>query len=114
MPPRLATAMRNFYAKVTAITGSGRPLSEADRSIMGLLGRQRGFDRGRILAAAARARLKKRRRKAIALYRWVLAVEARNPDLHEKLAPLLAETGQEFDAWISFRATGRSSSTSLA
>ncbi len=70
---------------------------------MALFRRRPEFDRTRILAAASVARLKKRRHRAIALYRQVLLVEPRNRDLHEKLAPLLAETGQEFDAWMSFR-----------
>ena len=68
-----------------------------------LPGRPPGFDRSRILASAARARAKRRRARAIDLYRWVLAVEPRNPDLHVRVAPLLAETGQEFDAWVSYQ-----------
>ncbi len=62
------------------------------------------YDRQRILEAAARERARNRRRRAIALSRSVLAVERNNADLHAKLAPLLAETGQEFDAWQSYRA----------
>lgn len=73
---------------------------------MGLFGQQE-YDRTRILEDAARARAKKRRRKAVALYRQVLAVEPENADLHGKLAPLLAETGQRFDAWLSFRTAAR-------
>jgi Tfp pilus assembly protein PilF len=61
------------------------------------------YDRRRILEEAAKARVKGKRRKAIKLYRWVLAVERSNADLHAKLAPLLAESGQDFDAWSSFR-----------
>lgn len=72
---------------------------------MGFLRRHRGYDRRRILEEAARARAKNQRRKAIQLYRWVLAVERSNPELHARLAPLLAETGQTFDAWQCFRAT---------
>ncbi len=68
--------------------------------------RKNGFDRNRILAEASKARAKRRRHKAVALYRWVLAVEPRNPELHARLGPLLAETGQEFDAWVSYRAAG--------
>lgn len=65
------------------------------------------YDRHRILEEAARARARNRRGKAILLYRWVLAVERSNPELHARLAPLLAETGQTFDAWQSFRATAQ-------
>jgi len=70
----------------------------------GILRKRNSFDRNRILAEASRACSKRRRHKAIALYRWVLAVEPRNPELHSRLAPLLAETGQEFDAWVSYQA----------
>ena len=62
------------------------------------------YDRTRILEAAARARAKRQRRRAIELYRWVLAVERNSVEVHERMAPLLAETGQEFDAWNSYRA----------
>lgn len=61
------------------------------------------YDRTRILDAAAKARARGRRRAAIELYRRVLTVEPGDPDLHAKLAPLLAQTGQKFDAWNSFR-----------
>ena len=60
---------------------------------MGLLRRGREFDRSELLEAAARARTRGRPRRAIALYRRVLAREPRSMDLHARLAPLLAETG---------------------
>ncbi len=65
------------------------------------------YDRTRVLKAAARARAKRRRKKAIALYRWVLAVEPGNAEIHGKLAPLLARRGQTFDAWVSYRRAAR-------
>ncbi|HEX5066330.1 MAG TPA: tetratricopeptide repeat protein [Myxococcota bacterium] len=67
-----------------------------------LLPRQEA-DRQSILEQAARERSRGRRRRAIALYRTVLATERSNAELHAKLAPLLAETGQSFDAWQSYR-----------
>ncbi|MBW2287494.1 MAG: tetratricopeptide repeat protein [Deltaproteobacteria bacterium] len=70
---------------------------------MGWFGGVQQYDRTRILGAAARARAKSKRRKAIALYRSVLAVERSNPELHARIAPLLAETGQRFDAWVSYQ-----------
>ena len=70
---------------------------------MGLIRNRVGYDRTRILDAAARARSRKKRERAIALYRWVLAAEPKNLELHGKLGPLLAESGQHFDAWSSFR-----------
>ncbi|MDH3520925.1 MAG: tetratricopeptide repeat protein [Myxococcales bacterium] len=72
---------------------------------MALFGKKRGYDRRRVLEEAERARARNKRRQAIALYRWILAVEPNNAELHAKLAPLLAETGQSFDAWRSYRVT---------
>jgi tetratricopeptide (TPR) repeat protein len=40
-------------------------------------------------------------------YRRVLVVEPGNPDIHRRIAPLLARTNQPFDAWLSFRAAAR-------
>jgi tetratricopeptide (TPR) repeat protein len=67
----------------------------------------RGYDRSRILDAAARAEARRRRGKAIGLYRWVLAMEPHNGEIHHRVAPLLARTGQPFDAWLSFKAAAR-------
>ncbi len=60
-----------------------------------------------MLKAAGRARTRRRRKKAIALYRWVLSVEPGNAEIHGKLAPLLAKSGQGFDAWVSYRRAAR-------
>lgn len=65
------------------------------------------YDRTRVLEEAARARSRRRRGRAIRLYRWALAMEPRNAELHAKLAPLLAETGHHFEAWVSFRAVAK-------
>ncbi len=70
---------------------------------MGIFSRQHPYDRGRILQAAAHAQEKKRRWKAISLYRQVLAVETGNAQIHTRLATLLAEKKQHFDAWQSYR-----------
>lgn len=70
---------------------------------MGLFGNRSGYDRIRILKEASEARAKKRRRRAIELYRRVLVVEPENPEIHGRIAPLLAETGERFEAWVSFR-----------
>ena len=74
---------------------------------MALFSTRANYDRNRILSAAARASARGRRRQAIALYRRVLSVETRNAEIHRKLAPLLARSGQEFDAWQSFRLAAR-------
>jgi thioredoxin-like negative regulator of GroEL len=71
---------------------------------MRLFGRRgRPYDRTRLLAQAVRARKKGRRKKAIALYRQVLAVEPQNEDLHRRIAPLLVKTKQPDAAWESYR-----------
>jgi thioredoxin-like negative regulator of GroEL len=74
---------------------------------MGLLGRSLPFDRDRILQEAARAKARRKQKRAVSLYRRVLALEPANAELHAKIAPLLAATGQSFDAWISFRTAAR-------
>jgi len=71
---------------------------------MSFTSRSRAYDRNRVLRQAALAQARKRRRRAISLYRQVLAVESGNLEIHAKLAPLLAETRQRFDAWRSFSA----------
>jgi tetratricopeptide (TPR) repeat protein len=70
---------------------------------MGWLTREKVYDRGRLLSEAARARQKGKRQKAIGLYRQVLAAEPENPDLHRRIAPLLAETRQAKEAWASYQ-----------
>lgn len=74
---------------------------------MGLLRRAPAYDRNRVLRDAGRAESRRRRRKAIALYRQVLAVEPGDGEVHARIAPLLASTGQRFDAWRSYRAAGQ-------
>jgi len=74
---------------------------------VGVFSNEPDYDRARILEAASRARVRKRYRKATTLYRRILAVEPNNPELHARLAPMLAATGHPFDAWISFDACGR-------
>jgi thioredoxin-like negative regulator of GroEL len=65
--------------------------------------RRKSYDRKRLLDEALQACAKGRCRRAIGLYRRVLAAEPRNIELHYKVAPLLARTGQTFDAWRSFQ-----------
>jgi tetratricopeptide (TPR) repeat protein len=74
---------------------------------MPLFGARRVYDRRRVLEEAARASSRNERQRAIALYRWVLAVEPNNPELHTRLAPLLVDTGQRFDAWHCYHTMAR-------
>jgi len=74
---------------------------------MGLFSRRPAYDRTRVLAAAAQAAARRRYSRAVALYRRVLAVEPDNGEIHEKVAPLLAQTRRDFDAWVSFRTAAR-------
>src|SRR5262245_32461689 len=65
------------------------------------------YDRSRLIETAARAVSSGRLAQAIALYRWVLAFEPTNPEIHLKLAPLLARRRSRFDAWKSYQAAAR-------
>src|SRR5262249_33907914 len=65
------------------------------------------YDRSRLLESAARHVAAKRIAKAIALYRWVLAFEPANADVHLRLAPLLARRRAAFDAWRSYQIAAR-------
>lgn len=68
-----------------------------------MFGRKRRYDRSRLLADATSAQRRGKLRKAAACYREVLAAEPGNVDIERKLAPLLAKTGQQDDAWASYR-----------
>lgn len=68
-----------------------------------MFSRKRGYDRGRVLADAARAQRRGKARKALALYREVLGVEPDNVEIHRKVAPLLARTRQLPEAWASYQ-----------
>ena len=70
---------------------------------MGWLSRKRPYDRSRLLDQASRAALRRRHKRAIALYREVLAVDPNDSVVHRKIAPLLARTRQTADAWESYR-----------
>lgn len=70
---------------------------------MAWFSRERRYDRARIMSAAAKARRRRKHQKALLLYRQVLAKEPDNPDLHRKVAPLLATTRQEAQAWTAYR-----------
>lgn len=61
------------------------------------------YDRSKLVARAERARRTRRTGAAIALYRQVLAVDRDLPEIHAKLAPLLARKRHAFDAFQSFR-----------
>lgn len=63
-------------------------------------------DRFSLLAAADRAIAKGRSRKAVCLYRRVLALDPADHVIHGKLAPLLAKRRQRSEAWASFVAAG--------
>jgi tetratricopeptide (TPR) repeat protein len=70
---------------------------------LGLIRRRNDYDRKWLLAEAEKARIRGRRRRAISLYRRILAAEPHDPNLHARVAPLLAATGRRFDAWQSYR-----------
>jgi len=70
---------------------------------LGLIRRRLDYDRKWLLAEAEKARVRGRRHRAISFYRRVLAAEPHDPNLHARVAPLLAATGKRFDAWQSYR-----------
>jgi tetratricopeptide (TPR) repeat protein len=73
---------------------------------MALLVLNRPYDRRKFLdqaAKATRGRSRRKRRRAIALYREVLQREPDDPDLHRKLAELLAKDGELQAAKSSYR-----------
>src|SRR5690348_11768142 len=61
------------------------------------------FDKKSAVAQAAEARGKGDRKKAIALYRDVLAHDPADHEVHGRLAQLLAESGDLAQASASFR-----------
>ena len=70
---------------------------------MGWFGRKRAYDRSRILDRAVRAAGRRRHKRAIALYREILAVDPNDVLVHRRIAPLLARTRRPADAWESYR-----------
>lgn len=64
--------------------------------------RKKPFDRIETLAAADRARASGKLKKAVQLYRKVLAVDPGDVVVHGRLAPLLARTGERGAALASF------------
>jgi tetratricopeptide (TPR) repeat protein len=67
--------------------------------------RRRQHSRSELSARAARAQAKGKFKKALSLYLELLRVSPEDPELHRKIGPLLARTGQNEQAWRSFRLT---------
>lgn len=70
---------------------------------MGWFRRKRSYDRSRLLDRALRATGRGRHKRAVALYREILAADPNDGLVHRKIAPLLARTRQPADAWESYR-----------
>jgi tetratricopeptide (TPR) repeat protein len=69
---------------------------------MGWFGRKI-YDRNRLLEQAINATRRRRRKRAISLYREILRVDPNDAHVHRKVAPLLGHTKQLEDAWESYR-----------
>jgi tetratricopeptide (TPR) repeat protein len=69
---------------------------------MGLLRKNKAYDRADLMAAAAKAQARGKIKKALALYLDVLRIEPKNAELHRKVAPLLARVKEIDKAWASF------------
>ena len=74
---------------------------------MAWFGRDRGYDRTRILGAARRASGRGAHTKAIALYERVQEVEPRNADVLRRLSVVRARAGHREEAWRDCRAACR-------
>jgi tetratricopeptide (TPR) repeat protein len=67
------------------------------------LSRRFPYDRKRMLARAGALESGWRWRKALALYRQILAAEPGCVEIHARVAPLLARSGRNFESWESFQ-----------
>lgn len=70
---------------------------------MGLFAKAGSYDRSRLIEAISAAEAKGKFKRALALYQKILEVEPKNPDLHRRVAPLLARAKRPAEAWSSFR-----------
>ena len=70
---------------------------------MSLFSRRIPYDRKKLIDRAAALERGWRWRKALAIYRQVLAAEPHSAELHARVAPLLARTGRRIEAWESFK-----------
>ncbi|HPG26401.1 MAG TPA: tetratricopeptide repeat protein [Myxococcota bacterium] len=73
---------------------------------MPIFTRRIAYDRKKLLSSADALRGGRRWRKALRLYRQILAAEPENADLHLRAAPLLARARRSDEAWESFRVAG--------
>ena len=64
------------------------------------------YDRNRLLEQATQATRRRRRKRAIATYREILAVNPNDLQVHRKIAPLLAQTRKREEAFESYRRAG--------
>ncbi len=70
---------------------------------MPLFTRRIPYDRKKLLRDAEAACEKRRWKRAMRCYAQILAAEPNNPEIHFRIAPVLARTGHEFEAWESFQ-----------
>jgi tetratricopeptide (TPR) repeat protein len=78
-------------------------ISPRVRSSVPILSRRIPYDRKRMLERADALDGTWRWRRALALYRQILAAEPHNADIHARVAPLLARSGRAFESWESFK-----------
>ena len=69
-----------------------------------MFGKKRPYNRSEVMARAEAARARGRKKKAISEFRKILAEDPADLTVHQKLAPLLAQTGLMEDARKSFNA----------
>jgi tetratricopeptide (TPR) repeat protein len=68
-----------------------------------LLSRRIAYDRKRLIRRAGELESGWRWREALRLYRLVLAAEPHDPEIHARVAPLLARSRRHYEARESFR-----------
>lgn len=72
------------------------------RFFLGFFSREKTYSRTAIMEAASTAKGKGKKKKAIAEYQKILAMNPKDHEVHARLAPLYAETKQLDDSWESF------------
>jgi len=98
------TRGRRIRMPIHSPTSARFPRCTADaRYRVSFLSRRIPYDRRRMLERASSLEGGWRWRKALALYRQILAAEPGCVEIHARAAPLLARSGRTFEAWESFQ-----------
>jgi tetratricopeptide (TPR) repeat protein len=72
-----------------------------------VLGRKKPQSRSQLLAAATKAQARGKLKKAAELYGEILRTDPRDPEVHRRIAPVLARLRRGDEAWRSFAIAAR-------